>query len=120
VEDDLRGEVQRVLAGALRPMRETKSYTDWKAEWDAERAQHQAEDRRFHRRMALIFSSIILLFIAGFGSLLWFGIKPQDATYARFLAGCMRDHKEYECMAMWRASDSGPRVWLAMQQARDL
>lgn len=43
---------------------------------------------------------VAIVVIAGFG------IKQGIDAEAAFMAACQKDHKEYECTAMWRAGQS--------------
>jgi hypothetical protein len=104
--DDLQPDIKRALVE--NSLRASRLHADWKARYDAEQAQYRAEAKHEARKVALIACSIIAAFVAAFGGTLWYAIKHQNAVYARFMAGCLQDHKEYECMAMWRASDSRP------------
>jgi hypothetical protein len=47
--------------------------------------------------------------IFGFILLTLAGIANRRAAYAEFLQDCTQDHKQYECMLMWRASDRSRR-----------
>jgi hypothetical protein len=107
--DDLRAEIKRVLEEA---MTEIKPRSQWEADYEAQHAKFRAEMKRENRKIAIVVCSILVVFLTGFGALLWFGIKHQNAVYDHFLAGCLQDHNEYECMAIWRAGDSSPPVVL--------
>jgi hypothetical protein len=43
-----------------------------------------------------------LLLVLG---LFWVVAHFSYSEYNKFLEGCQQDHKEYECMAMWRQGD---------------
>lgn len=41
-----------------------------------------------------------------FGALVGWVVHRSNAEYAKFMRGCLQDHKKYECIAMWRAGDN--------------
>ena len=93
-------------------MTEIKPKPRWQADYEAQQAAFRADMKRENRTMAIIMGSILFIFVSGLGTLLWLGIKHQRAVHDRFMAGCVQDHKEYECIALWRASDGSPPVFL--------
>jgi hypothetical protein len=50
------------------------------------------------KAFALVIGAIILAMA--------FGIKHDMNVEAAFMAACRKDHKEYECTAMWRSGES--------------
>jgi hypothetical protein len=49
--------------------------------------------------------AIFLLLFSGIGLVLVGAVKSDSAARAEWMAECVKDHKEYECVAMWRAGD---------------
>ena len=62
-------------------------------------------ERKKERRFHIIMSAIVLALVIGLVAVVWFAVKVSQKNHARFMAGCMEDHKEYECTYMWRASE---------------
>lgn len=52
--------------------------------------------------MLLALTLFILAGVALFGLLM----SDRNVKYKTFMAQCAQDHKEYECVAMWRAGDN--------------
>jgi hypothetical protein len=51
------------------------------------------------------FGWLLLAGCAALGGLLAFALTEDNAHAERFMAECTRDHKNYECDAMWRAGE---------------
>ena len=50
--------------------------------------------------------TILVLMLVGAGVVAYFGIQRDREEKARFMEQCLKDRKEYECTAMWRAGGS--------------
>lgn len=69
-----------------------------------------AAERQKERRFAIkMFCGMAAAFAVFVGIIAW-AASHADERYDRFMNGCAQDHKEYECVIMWRASrrDDGP------------
>ena len=60
--------------------------------------------KQSRRTTALVFICILAVVLAFAGLVVW-AWAQRDAVYAEFMSGCEQDHKHYECMLLWRASD---------------
>lgn len=58
---------------------------------------------------ALFFSGLSCLVAAGV-FLMVGAVQSDSRAQAAFMAQCLQDHKEYECVAMWRAGESHTQV----------
>lgn len=57
-------------------------------------------------------SLMVVVLLLGVALVAW-AVQRNRAIYAEFMSGCEQDHKHYECMLLWRASDherDGPLV----------
>ena len=59
----------------------------------------QVGKRRFHVTLieVMVFAAIVLIVFA-----LIVGAMRQSDEKDRFMRACMEDHKEYECLVMWK------------------
>jgi hypothetical protein len=95
MDDTLRAELQQLRKGRMPDL-------------EARRVQERAEDRRENRRFGIMMCGIVILGLGIIAALGWRIASVENAEYDRFMAGCMQDHKEYECTVMWRASSPAP------------
>lgn len=51
-----------------------------------------------------------LLIVAAIALSLVAAVRADNAALEEFMRQCQQDHKEYECIAMWRAGDSHTQV----------
>lgn len=84
----------------------TQAQDEWRAAQRRLREVSARRDRRFHILMASAFISFFILVAVA----VWYSVAVSWAQHDRFMAGCLEDHKEYECMAMWRAGDRASDV----------
>lgn len=54
------------------------------------------------------FPLFALATIFAVGLIIAWAIRAANAQRAEFMAACMQDRKEYECVAMWRAGSASP------------
>ena len=77
-------------------------------------ASERERARRSGRNEAVFAACIVtglLAFVIGLAALVYFALTSGREAHARFMRQCMKDHKEYECTALWRAEDrSAPDV----------
>jgi len=57
---------------------------------------------------AMMFGTVLVIF--GMVLLLIGGAMADAKTQGAFMAQCLKDHKEYECTAMWRAGEDHTTV----------
>ncbi|MBV8522544.1 MAG: hypothetical protein JOY71_10560 [Acetobacteraceae bacterium] len=68
--------------------------------------EQQKRDKRADRRILVGFGVFLGALFLGIGILIGWAVHRSNANYAAFMQGCLKDHKQYECMAMWRAGES--------------
>ena len=54
---------------------------------------------------AIAILSGLVMVVAGFVVLVANAQSVYEAAYTEFMTQCQQDHKEYVCVAMWRAGD---------------
>lgn len=50
------------------------------------------------------------IFAVVMSCLIVYGCSQDQKAYKEFMRQCMQDHKEYECLAMWRAGERNTQV----------
>ena len=81
-----------------------ESMDEWQERLRREDEERTRRSRRFHIAMGIGFGSFIL----GLVAFVWWVVQRDRANYDTFMQGCLKDHKQYECMAMWRAGERSP------------
>ena len=57
-----------------------------------------------------VLGGFIVVVLVVFGFFAFKSCQSDDAENKKFMAGCLTEHKEYECTAMWRAGESHTTV----------
>ena len=70
--------------------------------------EYRRATRRFHIRVSIGVAAFLLALVALIWWFVGFALQRERANYALFMESCLKDHKQYECMAMWRAGGSQP------------
>lgn len=59
---------------------------------------------RWHgMEIAIVTAIIVIIVVLGYGLVV--GAREKEKARKAFMAECVKDHKEYECTAMWRAGE---------------